>query len=384
MAERTEVALAELVEAITKDPLQTQYTSYRLRGSQSGQQVLSLSSSDQIVLIRYLFNWLKQPEHRATYPQQYVQGRGWQGGWDSVLGALGDLLRSRLTLPTDLVLEVIEVVTQPNYCGFGQKLHLIPARELLTHTWQALVNTGQEPPPELRQGAEVLCCHLQRYNPYEATILRSLIQPNTVEIPLQPGEAWTDCALTDLRSLPLDDQRIWVDLFKICWIADGSKPNQSWWKWVETPIAQIGSESLQPHLANWLNLAAQPRTGPVNVDVTGLMERYSHQDGASNLYAMATTNASTLKGLCWVASRYPSPEIVGGLEQVVLAAFHTGPKAEPLCIRLGNAAIWALGHIANFDSTMCLVHLSEAVEMPIAQKSIIKALTAAAQKAGVA
>lgn len=59
------------------------------------------------------------------------------------------------------------------------------------------------------------------------------------------------------------------------------------------------------------------------------------------------------------------------------------PGVGPLCLRLGNAALWALGDIADRNSTLQLARLKAKVKLPSAQKSIAKALTTAAKKAGV-
>lgn len=383
MAGLTEAELAALVEAIAKDPLRTLDSPYDLYSAETGKQALALPLEDQMALIRYLFDWLKQPDHRAAYPKQYVEGWGCQGGRDSVVYAFGQLLEQPLPLELDVVLMAIAAATQTDYFGPDHKPYLIPISGLLTRAWTARAEAGTGPPPELRQAAEKLCGSLEeRSQNHKAFALRRLIQSNAAMLPLEPGEAWVDCAIADLDPLPPAEKFAWVELLLACWNAEGSKPKRDWWETVEAPIGQIGVDSLQSHLATWLNLVAQPRTVPADPRMCRVMEGYSSRQ-AGNGYAMYIINVAILKGLCWVASRYFTPEIVRGLGQVVLGSFRKVPGVGPVCIRLGNAALWALGQIADRDSTVQLAQLKAKVKLPSAQNSIAKALIAVAEKSGV-
>lgn len=378
-AEQSE-ALESLILAVATEH-QLGGANYRIDRSAAGVSVLLLEPSDRAALVTAMLAWLKQSANQQAYPKEYQEGKGWQGGWQSVFDAFCELALDPLPLESATRLEMLAAFCQPYYFGPGQK-YSYPAIPVVTLIENAL--KADEPSAALRQGIEATCDRLEalhRHN--QAFDIRRLIQSDTVSLPLQPGEAWSDRAITDLTPLTPAGKIPWVKLLLECWQSEGSKPNTKWLKSLQPHIQQIGVDTFQQYVAAWFALVAHPRTQPADPKAAAVLEGYSYADGADNAYAMWPVHANILKGLCWLCPTYPSPELVRRLAVVALGSYRKVPGVGPVCIRLGNAALWALGQIADVESTTQLARLKAKVKLPSAQKSIAKALTAAAAKSGV-
>lgn len=336
-----------------------------------------LSLTEKADLANAMLRWLKDPKNRQAHPRVNMVCCGSFG----VFETLRTLLSQPLPLDQDTIVEVLMAFCHNS--GYINdeyiRLHTLPVVGVINRH----LDTA-EPSSQVRSLIEATCDLLTgQWQHHAAFEIRRRIGSEVVAVPLRVGEAWCDRAIAELGIMPQAEKIAWVALLLACWRSDGSKPNKTWWATVEPSIAQIGVEPLQQRLALWLSLVAQPRTSPVDPRYMNVMEGYSHSEGAKNDYAMYLINVAILKGLCWASSRYPSPEIVRGLAVVALGAFRKVPGVGPVCIRLGNAALWALGDIADVESTMQLARLKAKVKLPSAQKSIAKALTTTAKKAGV-
>lgn len=379
----------EIILAIATEPQSTYGRKYKPDPQTIGALLQGLSPEDKADLVQAMLTWLKAPENHQAHPR--IEG-GCCGSF-GVFQTLRNLLPQLLPLPEATLIELLILCRQRkpyfNHDLIDDFLSTLalPMVRLINHHLDAIelsAGGAAELSAPMRAQIEAACDYLDWHSSYETAItIRRRIGSEVLTLPLEAGEAWSDRAIADLDGLPPAEKRTWVTLLLACLKSNGSKPNKAWWATVDPVLAQLETTTLQQHLSTWFNLVAQPRTQPANPRSINVLEGYSRREGAKNDYVMDQLNTCILRGLCWLSSRYPSPEIGRGLGEVVLAGFRKVPGVGPVCIRLGNAALWALGQIGDRDSTLQLARLKAKVKLPIAQNSIAKALTATAQKSGV-
>jgi len=228
---------------------------------------------------------------------------------------------------------------------------------------------------ELRREIEVLAGKLDPYIRLFLTArrLRTLISVDT-PLPIEPGEAWTDAAIRDIDAMPARDARAWNDLLCHCLAASGASPNAKWLRSGAALVEAVGADVLATHLTTWFPLVDAPRTHQ-RVPSTQYEPDFTH--------LLLPAHAEILKGLCWLAPTTPSPDLARALARLTLSAYRKLPGTGPRAVKVGNAAVYALGQTPGPDALGQLAMLRVKVKFRSAQKIIEKALTAAAARAGL-
>jgi hypothetical protein len=108
-----------------------------------------------------------------------------------------------------------------------------------------------------------------------------------------------------------------------------------------------------------------------------------HAGNRSGRIGSSDEHQTILKGLCWIAATLPSPEMARALGHLAMSAYRKIPGVGPRAVKLGNAAVYALGEMAGMDSVGQLAMLRVKVKFGTAQKGIDKALNAAAAREGL-
>jgi hypothetical protein len=207
-----------------------------------------------------------------------------------------------------------------------------------------------------------------------AARLRELGGLSNSTIPLVPGEAWSDAAMSDIGAMEGYERAAWVALLQHCTRARGAKPGQKWSRDAEAVLEKIGRPTFEETVVHWFPLVERPRTRSV--------ERGSQWQPDPNLL-LQDENADILKALAWLCARSRSAEVVRALGALALSAYRKVPQMGPRCVRLGNACVWALGAMPDAGGVGQLAMLRARVKFGTAQKGIEKALNTAAGKAGM-
>lgn len=190
-------------------------------------------------------------------------------------------------------------------------------------------------------------------------------------IPLIDGEAWSDRAIEDIDATDEAARIAWASLLLSARTSTSSKPSAKWLKTARAFLAVIGTDAFMAKFREWSELLDRPRAVQ--------LERQSE-------YAPAFTNRNfdphldVWKGLCWIASTIPNPDLARSLGRLAISAYRKVPGIGPRAVKVGNAAVYALGQMPGLDSVGQLAVLRVKVKFGTAQKGIEKALTAAAAR----
>jgi hypothetical protein len=207
-----------------------------------------------------------------------------------------------------------------------------------------------------------------------AARLRELGGLSSSTIPLVPGEAWSDVAISDIEAMEGEEIAAWVALLQLCTRARGAKPGQKWSTKAESLLEKLGRPAFERSVVRWFPLVERPRTRAV--------ERGSQWQPDPNLL-LQDENADILKALAWLCAGSENAEVARALGALALSAYRKVPQMGPRCVRLGNACVWALGAMPDAGGVGQLAMLRARVKFGTAQKGIEKALDTAAGQAGM-
>lgn len=190
---------------------------------------------------------------------------------------------------------------------------------------------------------------------------------------IEAGEAWSDRARHDLQSLDDDARTAWSLLIEHASCAQGSAPSAKWTRDARGVREGVGDAAFVSVAASWFDLVDKPRT--IDRPARGWVPDQNH--------LIQDTHGDILKGLCWIASTIPDPDLARALGRLVISAYRKVPGIGPRAAKIGNAAVYALGQIPGRDSLGQLAMLRVKVKFGTAQKLLEKALTAAAEREGL-
>ncbi|MEX0875921.1 MAG: DUF4132 domain-containing protein [Phycisphaerales bacterium] len=94
-------------------------------------------------------------------------------------------------------------------------------------------------------------------------------------------------------------------------------------------------------------------------------------------------NADVLKGLCWMASLQENGDVARAMGDLALTTFKKVPGVGARSVKIGNAAVYALGAMPGRAAIGQLAILRIKVKNASAQKLIIKALDTIAEREGI-
>lgn len=218
---------------------------------------------------------------------------------------------------------------------------------------------------------------LASYKPDQKRILKIkdlLGEPDTMNLDL--GEAWSDQAIADIAALESTSDRAvaWRELITLARTTAASKPSAAWLKSAEKLIARIGRDAISQRLVHWLPLVDRPRTS----------EKVRHHAYEGDFtHRIIDPHVNVLKCLCWIAATIPDRDLARALARLAISCYRKLPGIGPRAVKLGNAAVYALGQMPGRDAIGQLAMLRVKVKFGTAQQGIEKALTAAAQREGL-
>ncbi len=175
---------------------------------------------------------------------------------------------------------------------------------------------------------------------------------------IESGEAWADAAIADIAALDADAKAAWAALLDHVARAKAGKPTP---KWSATATTLRGAApGFRECVLRWFSLVP-----------------------ADESRQMLDRNANVLKGLAWCCADLPEDrDVARALGALALTSFKKLPGIGARAVRVGNAAILALGR-QGLSGVAQLSVLAVRVKVGTARNSIEKALTAAADAAGL-
>ncbi|MGK7906955.1 MAG: DUF4132 domain-containing protein [Synechococcus sp.] len=344
---------AEFIQAIVDECRELTFQTYHLKNSQIGATILKLSRAEQAALAIAMLRWSRGGGLQSTKLNRYLS--------DRVLEAMFAILKRKLPFTAEEVvefLEALQVERQSWWMGVAPIKNLV--RNYLKDNPLA---------PELRDKIAQTCNSLDRwyYERKHITELRRLISSYQETLAIQPGEAWSDRAIAQLKALSEDQRSPWLHLLEECAGTSGGKPSAKWLKAAKPHRQTIGLDSFQQSMLEWFPLVDRPRTQPLN-------------DWRGDRDFLHDQNADILKGLVWLCADLAEVDVARALNKLAVSSYRKIPGIGPRCIKLGNACVWALGQMPTREAIAQLALLKVKVKFGTAQKGIEKALTAAAER----
>lgn len=203
--------------------------------------------------------------------------------------------------------------------------------------------------------------------------LRKLM-PDFLEMPLNKGEAWGDAAADALLALPDEQRRIWIELIHHCGKASIGSPSKKWLADAIELRERIGRDHVTDCVLAWFPLVDKPRTIPLG-------HNQVFQD--HNHHIILDHHATILKGLCWLAATEESDEMARTLGALAISCYRKLPGVGARAVKVGNAAVYALGAMPGTAALGQLSRLRIKVKFGTAQAMIAKALDRAAEREGL-
>jgi Domain of unknown function (DUF4132) len=191
------------------------------------------------------------------------------------------------------------------------------------------------------------------------------------QLRIEPGEAWSDAALADLKKLKAKPARAWNDLLTHCQTGGKGKFTPAWEKDAQPLIDAVGFDSLKDHALRWFPLVDKPRTQP--------RER-EHRWEPDYDQLILPQHVELLRGLVWCCGLKEDADLARAIGKLALSAYRKVPGKGPRLVSLGNACVTALGRMPGLAPIGQLAVLKVKVKFRPAQKEFEKAFNTAAAR----
>lgn len=338
------------------------------RSSSTLKQVAALPATAKLSFIRTAVKWLKQRDALPVNSARFDEDR-------RLSKALLDLLDETPPFPASDLLAFLDWATL-KYVFYEEEI-----RQVVTWLEKALAT--QPLTPALQQKLLAYASAVQvgvrsTTNLKLAARLRDLSGLEQAVNPLVPVEPWATAATQTIAALPDAEQTAWLRLLNHCAQVLTAAPNKKWLKQTAPELEIIGFAQFKACLLEWFELAQQVPAREPSAAAETTRTTFGVSSGA-----LLEVNADILKGLVWLAAQNADQELARALMALAVSAYRKLPGVGPRCVRVGNACVWALGNMPGTEGIAQLALLKLKVKFGSAQRSIEKALQAAAQRSGL-
>lgn len=298
------------------------------------------------------------------------------GSWQSIYSAAGivpAMAEMEIDLDRSGVFDLLLFISSRN--AYHQTA-LKPAREILIQWVDSHCNAQT-----LTEGERYVLFLLRNgiiLGPMLGTPSDEIVRLNTLigdgaTFFLAPGEVWSDAVNADYSGKWGAQRKNWIALFKHFLKATSARPSDKWLKSAEDLIAALTPLEISNALRRWLPLVAKGRS-------IQRVKAYQH-DSRSSADTINEENAICLRGLLWIIPQLkqnPS-EMARLVAGIAVSAYKKVPGIGPRCVKVGNAAVYALSELNAPEAVGHLAMLKVRVKFGTAQKEIEKAFNAAAE-----
>jgi hypothetical protein len=174
----------------------------------------------------------------------------------------------------------------------------------------------------------------------------------------------------ELAVLGAGERGAWLEALQLASTAESTRPSGKWLKAAERMIERVGRAELTSALARWFPLAGKDRSARRLADWWG--------DPTDVNGKLVEGNALCLRGLAWMASLAPSAEMARALGALAIASYRRVRGVGPRAVKVGNAAVYALGEMSTQGGVGQLAMLKAKVRGTSIQKEIERAFAMAA------
>jgi hypothetical protein len=345
----------------------------------AGKKMLDLDRDEQAIAVEvtldHILEWERELEKfRSSLEGNQVHGDkpGWKLLWNRGLilrETLEGLLRRKLPLSESSVLRLVSWPldsSRPSsymHClsGLANAVENFAGSNEVGEPLQTVLNKFI---PRLRQQTYDKPCRKI------ADRLQTLLA-GCATINIEPGEAWSDATLADLKKMKVKPAKAWNALLIHCQTGGTGKFTERWQDEAQPLINAVGFDVLKEHLLRWFPLVDKPRTQPIE-------RRSRYQPDYNQL--LKEPHVEMLRGLVWCCALKEDAELARAVARLALSAYRKIPGKGPRLVSLGNACVTALGTMPGLPPIGQLAILKVKVKFGTAQKEIEKAFNAAAAR----
>ncbi len=207
-------------------------------------------------------------------------------------------------------------------------------------------------------------------------------------IPLKPGDAWADLALTHLESLTTPQRTKWASLLEHAKSQKTNRPSNAWRKKAVALIKDIGDDTFSAAAIQWLQALDLPRSAPIPaIDYYDQGSREEHIAGhlTPDLAAklLDPDNSLILRGIVFAAGALKRSDLTRAIGSAIISAYIKIPNFGCRSGIVGNACIIALSDDATPEGLVQLDIARNKVKYVQAQKLLYKAFNDAAAVLGI-
>ncbi|PHS14363.1 MAG: hypothetical protein COA78_06040 [Blastopirellula sp.] len=335
---------------------QTWYYDFKLKNTESGKQIVALNRDSQAKIVLASLTGLK---------------KGLSDGQVGFLTALlGELLRKKLPLADEAIITLCQICREGDSRLFWNSPLLVI--RAITEFYKQNVPSDLLK-KELNTFSDSIKLGSNTDYRKAALTLNELLG-NAPSLFIEPGEAWSDCALADLDSFSEENRVHWEKLISHAQSATGGKPTGKWSKAAEAFVNSITWNEFQSTMLKWFPLVDKPRTIP---------KEKEHDWEPDYANTILDHHADLLKGLAWMAGMKEDAQLARAIANLALSSYKKIPGIGPRLIKVGNACVYSLGAMPGDASLGQLAFLKVKVKFGTAQKGIEKALNVTAERVGI-
>ncbi|WP_234041788.1 DUF4132 domain-containing protein [Persicirhabdus sediminis] len=287
---------------------------------------------------------------------------------------LASLLRRKLPFTDSVLRQVATVLAQLSSWGSCPQAYF-------GTTVSRYQKSGKELSPRLIDACAKLIKQWGNGNPEQkkwAAKLRDPLGDDFKELPKNPinknGEVFAEALLDDLEEMNDTSHIQWVTLIDHASDSQPGSPTKKWLRTAEKHIDAIGQQSVCNNLIKWFPLIDKPSTAEDSDEETYYLD-------SSLLFC--EPHLAVLKGLAWTAALVANDELTRVIGEAGISSYKKVPGIGARATRVGNACVWALGHIGSDCALAHLALMKTKVKFGTAQKSIQKALVKLAAQINV-
>ncbi|HEX2981602.1 MAG TPA: DUF4132 domain-containing protein [Anaerolineaceae bacterium] len=347
--------MLKLVQELSVEDIKTPYFwTFKLRETHTGQKILALKSAERRLFILAALRWLG-PENEAARSRASIL---------RVRVGILEALHKQIDFEEVDLIQILDLAIWQTYNqerGIPQMIKTLE-HYLKTHPQtEALVERVEKLIELVGQG------YMGADDRRQQTRLRELIRSQETDLPLEPGEPWSDTVFADLKEMPVEQQLHWVRIFNLCAKASGSSPAEKWRAEAARAVEDLGYEHFKCMVLKWFPLTDQPYMAILH-DVERKVE------------TLHPASTDLLRALVWIGAMREDREMARGLTALAIASYRKLPGTGPRAAKLGNACVWSLGAMPGSDGVGQLALLKVRVKFIPAQKAIETALQTAAER----
>lgn len=191
---------------------------------------------------------------------------------------------------------------------------------------------------------------------------------------LAPVEKWATEAGEEIQALPAKQAQAWERLLVHCRDAKSANPTTKWKNAAAKLMEAIPDAEFRDRIARWFRRVDAGRTTKM------LSPRWSPVDDAQRIHDM---NGNVLRGLLWLCPARMNSDLLRAIRELAYSGYRKIRGLGPRAVKVGNAALAAIGAIGSVEAVGQLAILKVRVKFGTAQKLIEKALVNTATLAGV-